>query len=158
MNAALIESNPQDFHDFGALHALISEAFADMAGRIDPPSSIAAMGPDALRDKAAAEDLLLIRQDGQPIACLFGVVRGDAYYIGKLAVAQTHRHKGLARALIAQAAVTAHAKGCAALELQTRVELIENHATFTRLGFIQTGATSHPGYTRPTSLTFRRPL
>jgi hypothetical protein len=38
------------------------------------------------------------------------------------------------------------------------VELLENHATFRALGFVQTAATAHTGYTRPTSLTFERPV
>jgi hypothetical protein len=48
--------------------------------------------------------------------------------------------------------------GLPALELQTRIELTENHALFRHLGFVQTAATAHPGYTRPTTLTFRHPL
>ena len=156
MTKAWIESNPADFDDFGALHALISAAFAFMEGRIDPPSSIMAMGPDALRSKAMAEDFFLIRDAGQPIACLFGEPRGAVYYVGKLAVAPAHRLAGLARALLDHAGDHARKRGHAALELQTRVELVENHATFARLGFQQTDATAHPGYARPTSLTFQR--
>ena len=44
------------------------------------------------------------------------------------------------------------------LELQTRVELTENHATFRALGFVEVARTAHPGYDRPTSITFRRPV
>ena len=47
----------------------------------------------------------------------------------------------------------ARALGLPVLELQTRVELTENHAAFRALGFAQTGATAHPGFDRPTSLT-----
>jgi hypothetical protein len=46
--------------------------------------------------------------------------------------------------------------GRVGLELQARVELTENHAAFERLGFVRTGTWSHPGYDRPTSITFRR--
>lgn len=78
-------------------------------------------------------------------------------YIGKLAVAEPARGQGLARRLIDLAAARATALGLPLLELQTRVELTENHATFRRLGFTQTGATAHAGHDRPTSLTFARP-
>lgn len=158
MSVLLIESNPADFHDFGALHVLISEAFAFMDGRIDPPSSIKAMGPDVLRNKAMSEDLFVIRDAGAPVACLFGQSKGDSYCVGKLAVAAPYRRRGLARRLLDHAATHACAQGAAVLELQTRVELVENHATFARLGFHQTAATAHPGYSRPTSLTFQRLL
>jgi hypothetical protein len=40
--------------------------------------------------------------------------------------------------------------------LQTRVELVENHAAFSRMGFAKTGESAHPGYDRPTSITMRR--
>jgi phosphinothricin acetyltransferase len=42
------------------------------------------------------------------------------------------------------------------LELQTRVELIENHNTFSALGFEKVAETAHPGYSRPTSITMQR--
>ena len=42
------------------------------------------------------------------------------------------------------------------LELQTRIELTENHATFGALGFKKIAETAHPGYSRPTSITMRK--
>ena len=38
------------------------------------------------------------------------------------------------------------------------MELTGNHAAFARMGFVQTGATAHAGYGRPTSLSFRKTL
>ena len=153
-----VETNPPGFADFAALHTLLSTAFAYMADRIDPPSSMTRLTLDDLRHKAADEDLFVIRQHGLPIACLFGSPVADAYYIGKLAVAAPQRGHGHARALVEAAADHARALGLPALELQSRVELVENHAAFAAMGFVQTAATAHPGYDRPTSLTFRRAL
>ena len=113
---------------------------------------------EALRVKAAGEDLFVVRDAFGPIACLFGVPQSEGYYVGKLAVAAPQRGRGLARALIETAAGRARALGAPALELQSRVELTENHAAFAAMGFVRVGATSHPGYDRPTSLTYRRPL
>jgi hypothetical protein len=42
------------------------------------------------------------------------------------------------------------------VELQTRIELVENHAIFAALGFVETARTAHKGYDRPTTLTFRK--
>jgi hypothetical protein len=43
--------------------------------------------------------------------------------------------------------------------IAARVELTENHETFRAMGFtVETGRTAHPGYDRPTSITFRRAL
>lgn len=158
MTALQVETNPPDFDDFAGLHALLSAAFAYMDGRIDPPSSMARLDIAGLRAKAATEDLMIIRDPGQLLGCLFGAVEGEDYYIGKLAVDARHRQGGLGRALITAAEHQAGRRGCRALTLQTRVELVENHATFARLGFVQSGASAHPGYARPTSLSFRKTL
>lgn len=45
-----------------------------------------------------------------------------------------------------------------ALELETRVELTENHHVFSRLGFTIVGAGSHEGYDRPTDFLLRKPI
>ncbi len=152
-----LETNPTDI-DVAALHRLLQEAFAYMADRIDPPSSLTRMTQADIAAKIRTEDLFVLRDGTRPVACLFGTARTHTYYIGKLAVAETHRGQGLARRLIDAAARHAHIHGHTALELQSRVELLENHAVFTRLGFHRAGETAHPGYTRPTSYTFRRPL
>ena len=82
----------------------------------------------------------------------------DCGYIGKLAVDAAYRGRGIARLLLARAESVAARNGRAALALQTRVELAENHATFARLGFKQIGATAHAGYSHPTSIIMRKPL
>lgn len=150
--------NPSGFADHAALHALLSQAFADMAGRIDPPSSMTRMSVADVAAKAAEEDLFLVRNDRRLLGCLFGTARGDVYYIGKLAVAPEARGRGLARALVARAADHARALGLGRLELQSRVELTENHRVFAALGFVEAARTAHAGYDRPTSVTFRRTL
>jgi GNAT superfamily N-acetyltransferase len=153
-----IETNPEGFADHAALLALLREAFAYMAGRIDPPSSLARMTGEDIARKAATEDLFLARDGARPVACLFGRAAGGVYAIGKMAVAGDRRGTGLARALVAAAENRARVLGLPALELQSRVELTENHAIFAALGFTETGQTAHPGHRRPTSVTFRRPV
>jgi ribosomal protein S18 acetylase RimI-like enzyme len=71
-------------------------------------------------------------------------------------VAASHRGQGLARRLIDQAEARARALQLPALELQTRVELVENQAAFRAMGFEEVGRTAHEGYDHPTSITFRR--
>ncbi len=152
-----LETNPDDL-DLPALHLLLQQAFAYMADRIDPPSSLTRMTLDDIAAKVRSEDLYLFRDGSRLVACLFGTAKSDVYYVGKLAVADSHRGQGLAKALIEAAAAHATSKGHLALELESRVELIENHAVFVAMGFERTGETAHPGYTRATSYTFRRPL
>lgn len=99
------------------------------------------------------------REGGSRIlACMVLTPRPGALYLGKLAVAAEARGRGLSRRMVAQAERRARALGLPRIELQSRVELTENHAVFRRLGFQQTGATAHAGHDRPTSLSFARVL
>jgi ribosomal protein S18 acetylase RimI-like enzyme len=139
-----------------AILALLRAEFAYMTDRIDPPSSLAALTPAALAIHLRGGEIWTIGQP--PVACMFLTPRPDALYIGKLAVASSHRGRGLARSLISRAESRARDRYLPALELQTRVELVENHADFRALGFHETGRTAHPGYARPTAIIFRRVL
>ncbi|MEM8730539.1 MAG: GNAT family N-acetyltransferase [Pseudomonadota bacterium] len=136
--------------------ALIRVSFAYMDGRIDPPSSVHRLSLERLRD--TARDSEIWAMGGPPVACVILTGRPDALYLGKLAVAQAARGTGLARRLVALAETRARALGLARLELETRIELVENQATFARLGFQDVARTAHPGYDRPTSVTMRKTL
>ena len=138
--------------------ALIRAEFAFMDGRIDPPSSMHRLRAADVASQAAAGEVWVIGPAGAPLACVFLTPKPAALYIGKLTVAGPARGQGLARRLVDLAEQRARALGLPALELQTRVELTGNHATFARLGFVQVGETAHPGYDRTTSLTFRKAL
>ncbi|OCW55667.1 hypothetical protein AWJ14_05940 [Hoeflea olei] len=147
-----------DFADWDSLHALLVRCFAYMEGRIDPPSSLAAMGPAELEAKSRTEILLLAMAGARIAGCLFLRLDADAVYIGKLAVDAPFRRQGLARRLIAAAEAIARETGRPKLVLQTRVELAENQDSFARLGFAITARTAHQGFDRPTSVTMTRPV
>ncbi|OWU86814.1 hypothetical protein ATO6_06820 [Oceanicola sp. 22II-s10i] len=140
-----------------AIHALLTRSFAYMEDRIDPPSSLNRMTPETFADEARRHELWAIL-DPAPVACMVLTPKPDHLYLGKLAIAENRRGEGLARIMTDHAIARAAAIGLPAVVLQTRIELTENHATFTRLGFAETGRTAHPGYDRPTSVTFSRPV
>ena len=134
--------------------SLIRTAFAFMEGRIDPPSSMHRLSPESVAEQAGTGEVWTI---GSPVqACMFLSPKSDALYLGKLAVALDARGRGLARMLIRTAEIRARTLGLSCIELQTRIELTDNHATFAAMGFHETGRTAHPGYDRPTSITFRK--
>ncbi len=133
--------------------SLLHQAFAYMEGRIDPPSSLRDLTPEALTRQAEVGEIWII---GAPVACVFLTPKPESLYIGKLAVAASHRGLGLARRLIDQAEARARAMGLPALELQTRVELVDNQTAFLAMGFREVGRTAHEGFDRPTSITYRR--
>jgi GNAT superfamily N-acetyltransferase len=151
-----ISISPAGFSDWPQLLALLRESFAYMDSRIDPPSSLTRMGIDELKTKAAAENLIVATEGQNLVGCAFAAVQADCVYIGKVAVAHSARGKGIARAMFAAAEGVARRHGRRYLELQTRIELVENHATFGALGFRKVAETAHPGYNRPTSITMRK--
>ena len=144
--------------DWTAIHALVAEAFRGMDGRIDPPSSVHRWTPETFAEAAEAGAGYLAEADGALIGVGFARRAVDAWRLGKIAVAPGHRGKGVARAIIAAAAAEAKSLGLAALALETRIELAENHAAFAALGFERIAETAHPGHDRPTSVTMRKPL
>ena len=141
-----------------AVLCLILDAFAFMEGRIDPPSSAHRLSVADMAAQAATGAVWAVEEAGTPVACLFAKPKGDALYLGKLAVAASHRGQGLARRLVEAAEAEARARGLGHLELETRIELTENHAAFAALGFARTGETAHAGFDRPTSITMRKSL
>jgi len=149
---------PEGFDDWAGLLALLQEAFGFMEGRIDPPSSLHGFDAAKLAAKSAEEDLILAVRSGELVGCLFAVPRGEVLYLGKIAVKPGLQGQGIARRMLALAEAAARARGLTAFELQTRIELSENHEAFAALGFEKVGETRHPGFTRTTSLTFRKTL
>jgi GNAT superfamily N-acetyltransferase len=151
-----IHISPKEFSDWPQLMGLVRDAFAFMDDRIDPPSSLKKMGVAEFNAKAAAETLILAEDGGAIMGCAFAALRDECVYVGKVAVAPSARGKGVARAMFAAADDLARLHGRKFLELQTRIELVENHATFAALGFRKVGESAHAGYSRPTTITMRR--
>lgn len=149
---------PEGFDRWQELLDLILGAFAYMNGVIDPPSSALRLTLEGLRDKSRRETCLLAKHDGRIVGCAFLAERESDFYLGKLAVAPADQGAGIGRALVATAETVALAAGKPVLELQTRIELVANHAAFARLGFRESGRTAHEGFCRPTSLTMRKVL
>lgn len=142
--------------DMTPVRALLAEAFGYMEGRIDPPSSLHRMGAAELAAEAARAELWILGPDAAPLACMLLTAKPDHLYLGKLAVAAARRGEGLSRRMIDHAVQRAQALGLPQIRLQTRVELVENHAAFRAMGFSEVARTAHPGFDRPTSITFAR--
>ena len=142
-----------DPYDWLGVLALIQRAFAGMEGRIDPPSSVHRLTAEGIAAQARTGEIWVV----PPLqACMFLTPKDGRLYLGKLAVEPALQGRGLARQLVALAEERARALGFAILELETRVELTENHAIFRHLGFVETGRKAHPGFDRPTSITFAK--
>lgn len=137
--------------DFGPVLRLIQSEFAYMEGRIDPPSSMRDLTEAAL---AASPEVWALGEP--PVACMVLTPKDNFLYLGKLAVSVRHRGQGRGRQMVTHAEARAAALGLAGVELQTRIELIENQQTFRAMGFVEITRTAHKGYANPTSITFRK--
>ncbi|MBL1241131.1 MAG: GNAT family N-acetyltransferase [OCS116 cluster bacterium] len=144
------------FDNWLSLHKLLTDCFAYMDQMIDPPSSLRRMTADGLREKAAKENLLVVYDADQLIGCAYFDIRPDVIYVGKVAIAQSHRGRGIAYRVFAIADNLARDNDKKWLELETRIELIDNHQAFGKMGFVTTAKNSHAGYDHPTSITMRR--
>lgn len=142
--------------DLGSALTLMRACFAFMEGRIDPPGSLNDLTLQGLSNRASSEEVWAL---GQPlVACMILTPTPDRLYLGKLAVHSDSRGRGLGRKLVQFAETRCVHYGVSILELETRVELTENHATFAALGFRRVAKNSHPGYDHPTSITFRKDI
>ncbi len=146
------------FSDWPSLLGLLNGAFAFMDGRIAPPSSLRLLTLDSVAIKAQNESLFLATDSGELLGCVFAAPKPDYLYVGKIAVHRDHQRKGIGRSLMDAVESYAISKGIEALELNTRIELTENHSAFQSMGYLVTGELSHEGYDRPTFISMRKTL
>jgi len=139
----------QDPFDWPALLGLIQRAFAAMEGRIDPPSSLNRLTPEGL---AKSPEVWVLGDP--PRACVVLTPKPDGLYLGKLAVEPDLQGQGLGRQMVAFAEARARALGLPQVELETRVELTENHRFYLSLGYAEAGRSAHPGLARVTSVRY----
>jgi GNAT superfamily N-acetyltransferase len=147
-----------DGSDAEAVLELIQLAFAEQAGRIDPPSSMNNLTVIDVINHMETASVWGIEHNLQMIGCLFGTSQNDALYLSKLSVHPNARGQGVAGRLMTTAEIFAKDDGFAWLEVIARVELLENHRLFAHLGFEQFAEGRHDGYDRTTELHFRKPV
>lgn len=147
-----------EFRDWQRLLALLQAAFAYQEHRIDPPSSVYALHVGSLAEKAREEHLFLAHADGDLAGCVFAANQISTLYVSKLAVWPHLQGSGIGRRLMSAVEEFARQIDQVLLELNTRIELTENHRTFERLGFIKVTEHAHDGFDRPTYITMQKRL
>lgn len=157
MTVDVMQAPPQ-FTGWDELLALLHAAFAYQHERIDPPSSLHELDADAIARKARDERLFLAVDDGELVGCIFARPQPGSLYIGKFAVRPDRQGRGIGRQLMHAVETFARHAGYATLELNTRIELAENHASFAAMGFAKTAEHAHPGHARTTFITMTKSL
>lgn len=150
------EQLDDEFDRWNDLLELLHEAFEYQRGRIDPPSSLYSLDPKLLKEKAAAERVFVAKDEDSLIGCVFARDTGASIYLGKLAVRPNHQGKGVGRLLVRAVEDYARRSGREVIELETRIELLENREKFEAYGFRKVGENAHPGYDRPTSISMEK--
>ncbi len=131
------------------LHAFTQAVFGALD--IDPPSSVLKETQADFAARLRDETCFLIEADGRVIASIFCAVKGDALYVGRLAIAPEFRRRGIASALMGAAKDEAKRRGLRRITLGARIALPGNVALFRRHGFAIVRETCHAGFTTPTS-------
>ncbi|MCP4187605.1 MAG: GNAT family N-acetyltransferase [Gammaproteobacteria bacterium] len=154
----MVEHADKSFEEWRKLLALLHAAFDYQKNRIDPPSSLYRLDESSLAKKSENECLLLARIDGELVGCVFAKEMSGFLYLGKLAVFPYLQGQGVGKHLVHAVENLARKRNQRVLELETRIELEENHKTFCRLGFIKVSEGAHEGYDKPTFITMRKQL
>ncbi|MBL4666508.1 MAG: GNAT family N-acetyltransferase, partial [Sneathiella sp.] len=147
--------NEGQFSDWQPLLNLIQIAFSSMENRIDPPSSMHKLTVQNLQQKATTETLFYAKIEDVLVGCAFASNQNQILYVGKVSISPDYQGRGIGQQLMQACKHLAQRKGIAELEVQTRIELVENHVFFNKLGFVETSKTSHDGYDEPTCITLR---
>ncbi|TQN56548.1 GNAT family N-acetyltransferase [Agrobacterium tumefaciens] len=143
----------EEFSRWQELLTLIMSSFAYMDGVIAPPSSAHRLTLENLAEKARVEIAFVALDGDEIVGCLFCRPEPPAcLYVGKLCVSPKAQGKGIGRMLLEQAEALARDLALPALRLETRIELIANHAKFAAWGFVKTAENAHAGYDRTTSI------
>ena len=151
-----VQRAPQDFRQWDRLLELLREAFAYQEHRIDPPSSVSALNAGLLAEKSSREHLFLATVASELVGCVFAIDRPPLLHVSKLAVWPHLQGRGIGRRLMSAVEVFARESGRTILELETRIELTENHRTFESLGFNKVSEHAHEGFDHATYIRMRR--
>ena len=154
MNATILVKSFSDTSRVAELHRLVQGAFASLP--IDPPSGVLKETLADFEKRLETETALVAEaldppDKGALVGSMFCIEEDDALYVGRLAVRNDFRRRGVASALLDAAKAECRRRGFGRVTLSTRIALADNIALFRRHGFVIIAETCHPGFSHPTS-------
>jgi len=122
--------------DAAAVHAVTQAAYADYAGRLDPPSGALRETEDQVAADLAVGGLVADAGGAVVGALRFRRGSGGTLWVRRVSVAPAHRRRGLARLLLRAAEVDARRRGATRLRLGVRHVLPANRRLYEREGWV----------------------
>lgn len=144
--------------EIATLHAVIQAAYVEYEGRLTPPSGAHLETVETLAAKLVQGEGALAWDGEIAVGSVLFEPRADALYLGRLAVPPPHRRRGIGALLVNYVEQQALARGHTHITLGVRLQLPENTAFYTRLGYHTESYGAHPGFTEPTYRTMVKQL
>lgn len=132
--------------DIATIIAITQAAFAEYAGRLDPPSSVRDETSEKVRAKLAEGRSVLALSADTPVGTVYYSPREGYVYLGRLAVLPEQRGCGVGTALVAHVERRAAELGLPLVRLGVRTALPHLRAMYERLGYRVYEERRHPGY------------
>ena len=99
---------------------------------------------DLVRSLLAKGEFLLAENDAALAGCVYVERRGDRAYLGLLSVAPERQNLGVGSMLMREAEQRSARAGCRSMDLRIINLRRENHAFYTRRGYVETGTEPFP--------------
>ena len=99
---------------------------------------------ELVRSLLAKGEFLLAENDGALAGCVYVERRGDRAYLGLLSVAPERQNLGVGSMLMREAEQRSARAGCRSMDLRIINLRRENHAFYTRRGYVETGKEPFP--------------
>ena len=100
--------------------------------------------PDLVRSLLAKGEFLLAENEAALAGCVYLERRGERAYLGLLSVAPERQNEGVGSMLIGEAEQRSARAGCRFMDLRIINLRRENHAFYTRRGYVESGTEPFP--------------
>jgi GNAT superfamily N-acetyltransferase len=144
--------------DIPTLASVIHAAYVEYEGRLTPPSGAHKETSGTLAAKLAHGEGAIAWQGDNAAGSVLYEPRGESMYLGRLAVPPQYRRRGIGTLLVNYVEEQARARGHKLITLGVRLQLPENTAFYTKLGYHIVSYGSHPGFTELTYMTMGKQL
>lgn len=153
-----LQMRPARADDAPLLHAILSAAFEEYRGLLDPPAGVLHETVDTIREKLQQGAFIIALLGDVPAGCVFYQPANSYLYLGRLAVLPQFRKQGVARALIDFIEQQAVIRQLPRVQLGVRTALPHLQAFYTQLGYHPVRYGTHEGYTQPTYVIMEKEL